>query len=263
MSLRKPKLKISSSNTKNFPKDFFSDVNDSENDESLASICQHKSFESVFSSRKLRPLKLNSKLMRIQSPSIKPVDPSFWSTRSIAEIDLPTTENKTKDSREKRRAYNKSMSLNRHRDFSMSREETDYNKNGQSGSDSPVIHLNRIINKNKVFLNNSQKAMIFRRPKSIDKKSLLNRRNIQNLMLIREKNISSANNNIQENNLGMRSANSCSLKQPKILLSQQKFNNSALYNIIEHRNRQKIRPFCLFPETAEQSNGSKNTRNFI
>jgi hypothetical protein len=53
--------------------------------------------------------------------------------------------------------------------------------------------------------------------------------------------------------------NSCSPKQPKIILGELKLKNNGLYSIIDQRNRQNIRPFIL--ENSGKSHGSSYTRN--
>ena len=70
-SIRIPRLRISNSLTKNFPKDFFIGRKEVPHPVSPNGKINCNSRENVVSLRKFKPIKLNSKLMRIPSTEVK------------------------------------------------------------------------------------------------------------------------------------------------------------------------------------------------
>ena len=88
-----------------------------------------------------------------------------------------------------------------------------------------------------------------RRSKSIVKKPFLNQRNIPQIMTSRHKNIYSANAYILSSNLQLQNQSLESSRRPEERFSDSKllaFKNKAI--ILERRNKQFIRPFCLGPQ---------------
>ena len=70
-TLKMPRLRISNSLSKNFPKDFFKGRKERSHQVSPRNMGKKGEEERLFSVRKFRPVKLNSKLMRIPSPVVE------------------------------------------------------------------------------------------------------------------------------------------------------------------------------------------------
>ena len=109
-----------------------------------------------------------------------------------------------------------------------------------------------------------------RRSKSIHKRPLLSRRNIQHIMTSRQKNTHSANTYILSQNFQLRNTSTESYKKPEERFSDSKLINFKMSNSIERRNKQYIRPFWLYPNTSvsiyEKANHTRNenkTNDFI
>lgn len=101
------------------------------------------------------------------------------------------------------------------------------------------------INKAKfnALLYTSEKNILFRRPKSIEKKALLHRRNMHNLSSNRVKNTYSANNTIFEGRFLNRKIQENPNGESPEYGSGAKLRNYKLINLIEQRNKRIIRPF--------------------
>lgn len=107
------------------------------------------------------------------------------------------------------------------------------------------------------MLSTPVKEIVMRRPKSIEKKTLLNRRNIQHLMSTRQKNTYSANTSIMEQ---MSSVDKLTLENP---WHQKEFKSDSklpLYDFSTYRDERSknfIKPFRLVPQKIDASNVNK------
>lgn len=107
------------------------------------------------------------------------------------------------------------------------------------------LHKPVSINKAKfdALFYNSEKSILFRRPKSIEKKVLLHRRNVHNLSSNRAKNTYSANNSVFEGRFLNGALKGKPSEESQDYGSGVKLRNYKLMNLIEKRNKKIIRPF--------------------
>jgi hypothetical protein len=248
---------------KNFPKDFFTEDETIIQPESPACSLKQKSVDCVFSTKKLRPLKLNSKLMRIQSPGAQPESTSNFSQESRNGQEPVVLSSKFRSvPKQRKRNFNKSLSLGSRRNISMTREASVSYKNEYRPNDSPVVPLSMLQMKHNEVFKNVQRTIFYRRPKMTSQKGDQSRKNILHLLSYRQKNVGSANHSLVDTrSFAAKSYNSSSFKKPREHSSERQICQKSISNFVNRRTKFAIKPFKLYPTKMESEDSLPVTRN--
>lgn len=160
----------------------------------------------------------------------------------------------------KRRNNNKSLSIRRKWDRDSKEKIPNLFMNPLMTSDSPVKNV-PFSNDGSSLGDSPQMDLSSQRPNSIEKKSLLNRRNILHLYSTREKNTYSANTNLLERSIKMDKLKKGIINESDIYGSGIKFQSNKLNSTIQKRRHIKVKPFCLFPVHRKNLSNKDITRN--
>lgn len=182
-STRKLRLRMSSSNVKNFPKDFFdNDITDVNVSKETIWI-NNKRSDVAKSERKLPPVKLDSKLMRMGAPKksqMKSIKLNYENIKNYLSTIPYESQRMTK--KMKRRIFNKSLWLQRNMDNKQLNKIHNLSIDKVSLRNSPTKNLHPFENS----LKKSLEVMIHRRHRSGDN-SFINRSNIEHQKSSRQK----------------------------------------------------------------------------
>jgi len=99
------------------------------------------------------------------------------------------------------------------------------------------------------------------RSKSIQKKTLLNRRNLQHMMSTRQKVTYSANNSSMHKFTNLNEVSLENSNRPNYKISDMKLKNYGYMSVAKDRRRQHCRPFNLVPIDSPQKRLGDGTRN--
>jgi len=271
------KLKLSTSNARNFPKDFFEDTTIIDKRYTAKPSLANMSIWVAEPSKALKPLKIIDKSNRMWSPIINPRKLREVSIDGVSSWDPENSFNQTiiDANINNRHQKIKSLSLRTHKNIDSVTRILKSSRKELKLKHSFVLPL-----KLKAFLKDSEKSISTaeslgettimqnknnfgktKRSKSIQKKSLINRRNLQHLMNTRQKATYSANNSILFN-----ISNRKDVQNEDAAISNFRLDDNRLYNIgymsvVQQRNKQQIKPFILIPFENQQAHTKNETRN--
>lgn len=271
------KLMLSNKNVRNFPKDFFEDTPLFVHKTKGVVPSSNWSIDVSEHSRILQPLKLFEKTRRIASPSIPKREREATSRMNASQFWPSIFNVKMSPQASFRIRHQKVKSLsfrsNKNSDSVWRALANDGNQLKLKETFTRHINFKRMVKDSSKSIStavtipesqNSNHETNFgktKRSKSIQKKCLLHRRNLQQILNTRQKITYSAHPSSMQINENIGINENISLKSPHFSLSDRKLKNYGYLSVEKCKNRPFVKPFLLSPIDTQEKINFSNTRN--